>query len=204
MLPEALSNGMCSLRPNEDRACLAVQITIDNQGKKLSHKFFRALMRSKARVTYEDLQSTFDSKEKIQSSGGFIGKLAIPLYGAFNALHTARLIRGALDIEVPEMQVQLDTTGEVENIKDRERLDSHRLIEEFMVLANVCAAETLEEKKYPCVYRVHDVPSKDKIDGLRINLEAFGIKLNKGQVITSKLFNEVLKNTEKLQDNKLL
>ena len=193
MLPEALSNGMCSLRPNEDRACLAVQITIDNQGKKLSHKFFRALMRSKARVTYEDLQSTFDSKEKIQSSGDFIGKLAIPLYGAFNALHTARLIRGALDIEVPEMQVQLGTNGDVENIKERERLDSHRLIEEFMVLANVCAAETLEEKKYACVYRVHDVPSSDKINGLRVNLEAFGIKLNKGQVVTSKLFNEVLK-----------
>jgi ribonuclease R len=150
-------------------------------------------MRSKARVTYEDLQSTFDSNEKTQSSGDFIGKLAIPLYGAFNALHTARLIRGALDIEVPEMQVQLGTNGDVENIKDRERLDSHRLIEEFMVLANVCAAETLEEKKYACVYRVHDVPSSDKINGLRVNLEAFGIKLNKGQVVTSKLFNEVLK-----------
>ena len=197
MLPEALSNGMCSLRPNEDRACLAVQITIDKQGKKLSHKFFRALMRSKARITYEELQSTFDSKEKEQGSEDFITKLAIPLYGAFKALHTARLTRGALDIEVPEMQVQLDKTGEVENIQDRERLDSHRLIEEFMVLANVCAAETLEEKKYPCVYRVHDVPSKDKIDGLRINLEAFGIKLNKGQVITSKLFNEVLKKAAK-------
>jgi ribonuclease R len=91
------------------------------------------------------------------------------------------------------MQVQLGTNGDVENIKDRERLDSHRLIEEFMVLANVCAAETLEEKKYACVYRVHDVPSSDKINGLRVNLEAFGIKLNKGQVVTSKLFNEVLK-----------
>ena len=119
MLPEALSNGMCSLRPNEDRACLAVQITIDKQGKKLSHKFFRALMRSKARITYEELQCTFDSKGKEQSSEDFIAKLATPLYGAFNALHNARLSRGALDIEVPEMQVQLDANGDVENIKDR-------------------------------------------------------------------------------------
>ena len=197
MLPEALSNGMCSLRPNEDRPCLAVQITIDKQGKKLSHKFFRALMRSKARITYEELQSTFDSEKKEQSSEDFIAKLTIPLYGAFNALHNARLSRGALDIEVPEMWVQLNANGDVENIKDRERLDSHRLIEEFMVLANVCAAETLEEKKYPCVYRVHDVPSRDKVDGLRINLDAFGIRLNKGQVITSKLFNEVLKKAAK-------
>ena len=197
MLPEALSNGMCSLRPDEDRACLAVQIIIDNKGKKLSHKFFRGLMRSKARVTYEDLQSIFESKEKVRDSESFIARLAVPLYGAFNALHTARINRGALDIEVPEKQVQLDTKGNVESIKDRDRLDSHRLIEEFMVLANVCAAETLEEKKYPCVYRVHDIPNKDKVDGLRLNLEAFGIKLIKGQVITSKLFNEILKQAAK-------
>ncbi|MDG1888293.1 MAG: ribonuclease R [Alphaproteobacteria bacterium] len=196
MLPEALSNGLCSLRPNEDRACLAVEIIIDSEGRKQSHKFIRGLMQSKARVTYEELQSEFDMKDQKKNQESLIAKLATPLYGAFFALLKARTNRGALDIEVPEMKVQISVSGQIEAITNRERLDSHRLIEEFMVLANVCAAETLENKKYTCVYRIHDVPSSEKVDGLRLNLNGFGIKLSKGQVITAKLFNEVLKNAE--------
>jgi ribonuclease R len=195
MLPEALSNGLCSLKPNEDRACLAVEIVIDSQGKKKSHHFIRGLMRSKARITYDQLQSEFNSLQETGTETQ-ISNLASPLYGAFNSLLCARTDRGALEIEMPEMQIKLAENGQVEHITPRDRLDSHRLIEEFMILANVCAAETLENKKYACVYRVHDSPNSDKVEALRLNLEGFDIKLSKGQVITAKLFNQILQQAK--------
>ena len=191
MLPEALSNGLCSLRPNEDRACLAVEMIIDAKGRKKSHRFRRGLMRSAARVTYEEIQADFDTASaKDQETA--LTPLARPLYGAYQALLAARETRGALDIEMPEMQVKINEAGEVDSISPRTRLDSHRLIEEFMVLANVAAAETLERRKRACVYRVHDTPNPDKVEELRANLEGFGIKFAKGQVLQAKLFNRVL------------
>ena len=191
MLPEALSNGLCSLRPKEDRACLAVEMIIDAKGRKKSHKFRRGLMRSVARATYEEIQTDIDTA----STGGHdtdLTALARPLYGAYQALLSARELRGALDIEMPEMRVRIDEAGEVTSISPRDRLDSHRLIEEFMVLANVAAAETLERRKRACVYRVHDTPNPDKVEELRANLEGFGIKFAKGQVLQAQLFNRVL------------
>jgi ribonuclease R len=191
MLPEALSNGLCSLRPNEDRACLAVEMVLDAKGRKKSHKFRRGLMRSVARVTYEEIQADFDAASSGEHETD-LTTLARPLYGAYQALLTAREARGALDIEMPEMQVRIDDDGNVASITPRARLDSHRLIEEFMVLANVAAAETLERRKRACVYRVHDSPNPDKVEELRANLEGFGIKFAKGQVLQAKLFNRVL------------
>ncbi len=191
MLPEALSNGLCSLRPKEDRACLAVEMVIDAKGRKKSHRFRRGLMRSVARVTYEEIQADFDAASNAGRETALTA-LARPLYGAFQALLSARETRGALDIEMPEMQVHLNDSGEVTAIAPRSRLDSHRLIEEFMVLANVAAAETLERRKRACVYRVHDAPNPDKVEELRANLEGFGINFAKGQVIQAKLFNRVL------------
>ncbi len=206
MLPEALSNGLCSLRPDEDRACLAVEMIIDAKGRKKSHQFLRGLMRSVARVTYEEIQAVVDAADPGDATGdaseGVPGvaadaeprltALARPLYGAFRSLLDARETRGALDIEMPEMQVILNDDGQVTAITPRQRLDSHRLIEEFMVLANVAAAETLERRKRACVYRVHDVPNPDKVEEMRNNLEGFGIKFAKGQVLQAKLFNRVL------------
>jgi ribonuclease R len=191
MLPEALSNGLCSLRPREDRACLAVEMIIDAKGAKKSHRFRRGLMRSVARVTYEEIQGDFDAAGA-NGQETPLTALARPLYGAYQALLVAREARGALDIEMPEMQVQIGDAGEVISISPRARLDSHRLIEEFMVLANVAAAETLERRKRACVYRVHDAPNPDKVEELRGNLEGFGIKFAKGQVLQVKLFNRVL------------
>jgi len=191
MLPEALSNGLCSLRPDEDRACLAVDMVIDAKGRKKSHMFRRGLMRSAARVTYEEIQADIDAAER-EGKETALTALAKPLYGAYRALLTAREARGALDIEMPEMQVHINDAGEVTDIRPRARLDSHRLIEEFMVLANVAAAETLERRKRACVYRVHDAPNPDKVEELRANLEGFGIKLAKGQVLQAQLFNRVL------------
>lgn len=191
MLPEALSNGLCSLRPKEDRACLAVEMIIDAKGRKKSHRFRRGLMRSAARVTYEEIQADFDAADQAGKETA-LAALARPLYGAFRALLAAREARGALDIEMPEMRVYINEAGEVTDISPRQRLDSHRLIEEFMVLANVAAAETLERRKRACVYRIHDAPNPDKVEELRANLEGFGIKFAKGQVLQAQLFNRVL------------
>ena len=119
-------------------------------------------------------------------------KLAKSLRGAYNALSDAREKRGALNIETTEKVIKINDNGKIDSILPRERLESHKVIEEFMVTANVCAAETLEEKMHTCVYRIHDVPSEDKIHDLRENLTGFGYKLAKGQVLRPKLFNQIL------------
>ncbi len=164
MLPEALSNGWCSLKPNEDRGCLFVEMQIDVHGQKQAHRFGRGLMRSAARKTYEQVQAEFEADPSLHAH----------LYAAHAALSQARLERGTLDLDLPERKVELDAAGQVTNVAPRERLDSHRLIEEFMILANVCAAEELERRKLPCMYRVHAPPSPEKLDNLRSFLSDAG------------------------------
>lgn len=161
MLPTVLSNGLCSLNPREDRACLAVHIWIDAKGQKKSHRFCRGLMRSAARMTYEEVQSIHETPDHPRQDR------VHPLYGAFQSLRKGREIRGTLEIEVPEPYVIFNNKGLVEDLVPRERLDSHRLIEEFMVLANVAAAEALEKAKLPCMYRVHDAPNPEKLQELQ-------------------------------------
>ena len=188
MLPEALSNGLCSLRPDEDRACMAVEIVIDAEGNKRRHKFMRGLMRSQARLTYTQVQQARDGGSREGIPDGVLE----PLYGAFEALRKARSRRGALDIELPEKRVILDEAGNITEIGIRERLDAHMLIEEFMVLANVCAAETLEDRRQPCMYRVHETPDPEKVAALGEVLDGLGIAFAKGQVVRPKTFNGVL------------
>lgn len=188
MLPEALSNGLCSLRPDEDRACMAVEIVIDAAGNKRRHKFMRGLMRSQARLTYRQVQQARDGG----STEGIPDGVLEPLYGAFEALRQARRERGALDIELPEKRVILDEAGTITEIGIRERLDAHMLIEEFMVLANVCAAETLEDRRQPRMYRVHESPDPEKVAALAEVLDGLGIAFAKGQVVRPKTFNGVL------------
>jgi ribonuclease R len=189
MLPEALSNGWCSLRPNEDRGCLFVEMRVGADGKKAAHRFGRGLMRSAARLTYEQVQDAHDR-------GDDLG-LPIPaLYAAFRALLAARVARGTLDLDLPERKVTLDDAGKVLAIVPRPRLDSHRLIEEFMVLANVAAAEMLETLHLPCMYRVHAPPSDEKMEALRTFLHGMSIGLPpKGQVHPRHL-DAVLKQVE--------
>ena len=170
MLPEALSNGWCSLRPHEDRGCLFVEMRVDSAGRKTAHRFGRGLMRSAARLTYEQVQVAHDEG----------ADLALPLpalYAAFRALLAARQARGTLDLDLPERRVILDEAGTVTAITPRPRLDSHRLIEEFMVLANVAAAEELEHRHLPCMYRVHAPPSDEKMEALRAFLHGMSIAL---------------------------
>jgi ribonuclease R len=162
MLPEALSNGWCSLRPAENRGCLFVEMRFDKAGTKTGHRFGRGIMRSFARLTYEGVQAAHDAGT--DPEGVPPGGIA-RLYGAFRALLAARERRGTLDLDVPERRVLLDATGKVTAVVPRTRLDSHRLIEEFMVAANVCAAEELERLASPALYRVHDRPSDEQLEG---------------------------------------
>jgi len=191
MLPEGISNGWCSLKPHEERGCLAVHIWIDAQGNKRRHRFERGLMRSAARLTYTRAQAAQDGRPD-EETAPLMERVIAPLYGAFRALLQARNARGALDLDLPERQVILGPDGRIDRIVPRPRLDSHRLIEEFMIAANVCAAETLEERRTPVMYRVHDQPAPDKIDGLREFLVSLGYKLAKGQVLMPKHFTQIL------------
>ena len=176
MLPEALSNGWCSLRPDEERGCLFVEMRVDAAGRKTAHRFGRGLMRSAARLTYEQVQAAHDG-------GDDLGLPLPALYTAFRALLGARQARGTLDLDLPERRVMLDDAGTVTAIVPRPRLDSHRLIEEFMVLANVAAAEALEAMHLPCMYRVHAPPSDEKMEALRSFLHGMGLGLPpQGQV----------------------
>jgi len=189
MLPEALSNGWCSLRPGEDRGCLFVEMHFDSGGTKIRHRFGRGIMRSAARLTYEQVQAAQDSGKDLDGlPPGHLGAL----YGAFRALLAARDRRGTLDLDLPERRVLLDPHGKVLGVEPRPRLESHRLIEEFMVAANVCAAEELERLRQPCMYRVHDRPSDEKLEGLRQFLGSFGISLPPGDRIRPRDFAHVL------------
>ena len=179
MLPEALSNDLCSLRPGEDRACLAVHLWIDARGELTRHRFVRGLMRSAARLTYEQVQAARDGAPD-DDAGPLLGPVIEPLYGAFRTLNEARSRRGTLELDLPERQVRLDERGGVVAITPRKRLDSHRLIEEFMICANVAAAEALEARGAPCLYRIHDQPSMDKLESLREFLHGMGHKLAQG------------------------
>jgi ribonuclease R len=202
MLPEALSNGLCSLKPGEDRACLAVHLWIGADGRKRRHRFERAIMRSAARLTYEEVQAARNgaatplAKQRLDA-----------LYGAFAALDGARKARGALALDLAEYRVVLDAANVPVAITPRLRLDSHRLIEEFMVLANVAAAEELEARRRPCVYRIHDVPDPERVDSLRLTLDEIGVPglaLARGQALRPELFNRVLNRAVGLPEAPLI
>jgi ribonuclease R len=191
MLPEALSNGWCSLVAAEERPCMAAHMWINAKGEMTRHRFVRALMRSHARLTYEQVQAARDG-EADETTGPLSKRVITPLYGAYAALLKARGKRGVLELDLPERRIVIGQGGEVERVEMRQRFDSHKLIEEFMVLANVAAAETLEKKRTPCMYRIHDEPSMEKMESLRQFLDSLSIRLAKGQVIRAETFNRIL------------
>jgi ribonuclease R len=191
MLPEALSNNLCSLRPGDDRPCLFAELSIDADGRKTAHRFGRGLMRSAARLTYEEVQHAHDAHA--EGVGAATHLPLAPLYAAFRTLLAARQARGTLDLDLPERQVKLDDAGRVAAVLPRPRLDSHRLIEEFMVLANVAAAEELERRRQPTMYRVHAPPSEEKLAGLRAFLGGLGISLPPGNQLHPRDLDGVLR-----------
>ncbi|MEE9544960.1 MAG: ribonuclease R [Rhodospirillales bacterium] len=191
MLPAALSNGWCSLNPGEDRPCLAAHMRIDAMGVLLRHRFQRALMRSAARLTYTQAQAARDGAPD-DVVKPLMASVIAPLYGAYAALAKGRKGRGVLELDMPERRVVLGEDGNVVRMETKPRLDSHRLIEELMIAANVAAAETLERLKQPCMYRIHDAPAAEKMEALRQFLDGLGLRLAKGQVTKPDHFNRIL------------
>lgn len=197
MLPEALSNDLCSLRPHEDRACMVMHMWIDAQAQLTRYKVERALMNSSARLTYEQVQAAKDgltddtTKELMQD-------VIHPLYEAYDLLWKAREKRGALELELPERQIHVNKEGHVTDVTSKERLDAHKLIEEFMILANVAAAKCLEAKQAPCMYRVHEKPDMQKLNDARLFIKAFGIDLPRSQIFNPAEINTVLKKANEL------
>ncbi len=204
MLPEALSNDLCSLRPNENRASLAVHMYIDKSGNLIKYKFTRALIKSAARLIYEQVQAARDGNTD-ETTSPLMEMVINPLYDVYEVLNKARKNRGALDLDLPERQIIIDDNGQMSGVKTRERFDAHKLIEEFMILANVAAASALEGKdKYPCVYRIHDKPSYDKLESAREFIESFDLSLPKGQSIKPKQINHLLQAAAKHEYSHLI
>ncbi len=186
MLPETLSADVCSLVEAQDRAVLACHLTIAADGKVTAQRFTRAVIRCVANIAYEEAQATIDA-----AAGTHLATLQ-PLWACWAALAKARDKREPLDLDLPERRVRLDEAGRIAAIELRERLDAHRLIEDYMIAANVAAAKALEAKKAPCMYRDHEPPGREKLVALREYLETFGMSLALGQVILPKTFNRIL------------
>ncbi len=194
MLPEVLSNGLCSLKEGENRACLAVRMVFDKEGRKLSHRFVRGLMRSHASLSYEQAQGAIDGQPD-DVTGPIMDRILYPLWNAYHAMLKGRLKRSPLLIESAERKVLMDPGGGIGAIEPRRSLEAHRLIEEMMIQANVCAAETLEQKRTPLIYRVHEAPSQEKIFNLADFLQTLGKPWAKGEPATTKRFNRLLDET---------
>ncbi len=195
MLPDRLSGDLCSLHEGLDRACIAVRMRITEDGRKIGHEFHRAFMRSVASLTYEEVQDAQDGSPNARCAD-LLEPVIAPLYAAYAALVRAREKRQPLDLDLPERRIVLDEEGNVTSVNFKDRLDAHRLIEEFMVLANVAAAEELERLKTPLLYRVHEEPSPEKLDALRETAQASGLTLAKGQVLKTAHLNRLLAQAE--------
>ena len=186
MLPEILSADVCSLKQDVDRAAMVCRFRITKEGQIRDWSFSRAVVRLAANIAYEKAQEQIDD----QSAPVYLRNL----WGAWVLLHKARQARDPLDLDLPERQVRLNEDGKIEEIAVRERLDAHRVVEDFMIAANVAAAKALEAKGSPVVYRVHETPTREKLIALRDYLATQGRKLALGQVITPGLFNRMMKD----------
>lgn len=191
MLPDRLSGDLCSLHEGVPRACVAVRMQIDAHGEKVGHRFERGLMRSAATLNYQEVQQAIDGAPN-DKCGPLMDEVIKPLFAAYHALEQARKRRQPLNLDLPERKVVLSDEGKVLSVNFADRLDTHRLIEDFMVLANVAAAETLIARKSPLLFRVHEEPPPEKLDTLRDVAEAAGLTLAKGQVLKTGHLNQLL------------
>jgi ribonuclease R len=191
MLPERISNDLCSLVPGEPRGALAVRMVIAPDGRKRSHSFHRILMRSAAKLNYAQAQAAIDGRPD-DTTGPLLDPILKPLYDAYAIVKRARDERDPLDLDIPERKILLKGDGTVDRVIVPERLDAHRLIEEFMILANVAAAEMLEKKALPLIYRVHDEPTLEKVHNLQEFLKTLDLPFAKSGALRPALFNRVL------------
>ena len=188
MLPEVLSADVCSLKAGEDRAALACHLQVSASGVLIGWRFTRAVVRIAANTAYEDAQAIADA--------GFadanLGETLRSLWSCWHALFKAREARAPLELDLPERRVVLDEKGRILSVAPRERLDAHKLVEDYMIAANVAAAKALEAKKAPVMYRDHEPPSREKLVALKDYLETFGVPFALGQVIRPATFNHLL------------
>ena len=196
MLPEVLSADVCSLRAGEDRAAMACHLSIDAGGQVTDWRFSRAIVRIAEVIAYEDAQGRIDS--------GAADENLRNLWACWRALASARDSRDPLALELPERRVMLDEQGRIAEIAVRERLDAHRVVEDFMIAANVAAARALESKVAPVVYRLHEAPSRETLVALKDYLATFGRKFALGQVVTPGLFNRMLKDVSDESEKALI
>ncbi len=203
MLPDRLSGDLCSLHEGVPRPCLAVRMKIDAQGTKLSHEFTRGLMRSAASLNYQEVQRARDGAPN-EACAPLMDTVINPIYEAYEALKLARADRQPLELDLPERKIVLGDDGKVSSVAIAERLDAHKLIEEFMVLANVAAAEELFAKNRPLLYRVHEEPSDEKLDALREVALGSGLNLAKGQVLHTSHLNRLLSQAAGTEHSELI
>lgn len=192
MLPEKISNDLCSLRELEDRPALAVELVFDKNGHKRRHKFKRVLMKSAAKLSYNQAQAAIDGHPD-EKTAPLLEPILKPLWQAYEAVKQARDARAPLELDLPERKILMDEEGQIKDIIVPDRLDAHKLIEEFMIQANVAAAETLEKKRSPLIYRVHDEPSVEKLQALIDFLETVDFKIGSSGPIKAQNFNGVLR-----------
>jgi ribonuclease R len=195
MLPERISNDLCSLRPGEDRPALAVRMVVDAQGRKKRHGFHRVMMRSAAKLSYQQAQAAVEGRPD-GTTRPILDTVLKPLWAAYAALARARDTREPLALDLPERKIILKPDGTVDRVLVPERLEAHRLIEEFMIQANVAAAEVLEKADADLIYRVHDEPSLEKMRSLGEVLASIGHKLPKQGALQPALFNRILTSVE--------
>ncbi|MFT3690549.1 ribonuclease R [Paenirhodobacter sp.] len=203
MLPDRLSGDLCSLHEGVSRPVIAVRMKIGSAGNKIGHRFTRGMIRSVASLEYGQVQAAQDGRPDAQCEP-LMAEVIAPLYACYDALTRARAARQPLDLDLPERQIVIGEDGKVASVRFKERLDAHRLIEEFMVLANVAAAEELERLRRPLLYRVHEEPSPDKIESLREVAQASGFTLAKGQVLKTAHLNRLLAQAEGSEFDDLL
>jgi ribonuclease R len=204
MLPETLSAEICSLKEGEDRAALACHLQVTKDGQLKSWRFTRARVRIAANIAYEDAQAAIDgSGTEVSSSPCSMPELSAvdpeilemtlrPLWACWRALYKAREKRAPLELDLPERRVMLDEKGRILSVAPRERLDAHKLIEDYMIAANVAAAKALEAKKAPVMYRDHEPPSREKLVALKDYLKTFGVEFALGQAVRPATFNHIL------------
>ncbi|MEO8756830.1 MAG: ribonuclease R [Devosia sp.] len=201
MLPERISNDLCSLKEGENRPSLAVRMVFDKDGNKKKHGFHRIVFRSAAKLSYQQVQSAIDGRPD-DKTGPLLEPILKPLYRAYAVMVKARDRRGPLDLDLPERKIILDDKGLVADVRTPERLEAMRLIEEMMIAANVAAAETLEKHKSALLYRVHDTPSPEKLMALREFLQSLDLSFGKSEAVRPTDFNRVLaraRDTDKTQ-----
>ncbi|MBD3679171.1 MAG: ribonuclease R [Rhodobacteraceae bacterium] len=203
MLPDRLSGDLCSLHEGVPRACLAVRMVLNAQGEKIAHRFTRALMKSHATLSYQEVQAARDGHPN-ERTEPLIDDVINPLYEAYEATRRARSERQPLDLDLPERKVILSDDGHVQSVNFTERLDAHRLIEEFMILANVAAAEELFARRRPLLFRVHEEPAPEKLESLREVAQASGFTLAKGQVLQTRHLNKLLAQAEGTEFDELI